>query len=575
MGEYPDDEALSRYVAASAAVLGGTVTAKTTVVHGAFASEAERVCFEALRKGLRDVDVLMHGVRFHDHEHGDVEIDLLVLMPDAGFMVIEVKGGHVQYADGGWTTTNAEGSFPIHPTDQARRGLYSLKRYVERQPTWSRGRLRGDWMLAFPDTPVAVDRDMGPEARRETILARGELGDAAGRVYDLLMKPTDTPLPGAGWVEAVVGILQGAADEPATIQARVAQRIDHVDQLTAQQAAILTVLRSNQRLDITGSAGTGKTWLAIEQARRWAREGFRVAFITYTRGVSTMVGKALDGVPEDERPAFLGTFHRLGWQWGVRPNAEQARDPAFWESDGPRTMEKAAASLAAVDRFDAFIVDEAQDFADAWWPAILAAERLPGEARLAIFRDDAQEVFTGRRGRPELPMTSVMLDENLRNARQVVAAFQPLIDAPVTVKAGDGFATELVLTDAASVIGAADDAVAALVEERGWLPEHVALLTTKHRHPVHEERANEGKDSYWADLWSTDDVFYSTVAGFKGLERPVVVLAVDGFHEGLDPRNVLYTGMSRARDLLVVVGDEPRLSDVLGARHLRKLAGRR
>jgi hypothetical protein len=30
-------------------------------------------------------------------------------------------------------------------------------------------------------------------------------------------------------------------------------------------------------------------------------------------------------------------------------------------------------------------------------------------------------------------------------------------------------------------------------------------------------------------LWKQDDVFYSTVAGFKGLERSAVVLAIDGF----------------------------------------------
>ncbi len=32
-----------------------------------------------------------------------------------------------------------------------------------------------------------------------------------------------------------------------------------------------------------------------------------------------------------------------------------------------------------------------------------------------------------------------------------------------------------------------------------------------------------------------------------------VVLAVDGFHDGVDPKDVLYVGMSRARDKLIVV----------------------
>ena len=45
------------------------------------------------------------------------------------------------------------------------------------------------------------------------------------------------------------------------------------------------------------------------------------------------------------------------------------------------------------------------------------------------------------------------------------------------------------------------------------------------------------------------------MGGFKGLERPVVVLAIDGFHEDSDQDDVLYVGMSRARDKLVVVAN--------------------
>ena len=96
------------------------------------------------------------------------------------------------------------------------------------------------------------------------------------------------------------------------------------------------------------------------------------------------------------------------------------------------------------------------------------------------------------------------------------------------------------------------------------------LLTTAHRHPVHAELGGD-KSRHWNELWATDDVFYSTVAGFKGLERPVVVLAVDGFHEGADPRSVLYTGMSRARDLLILVGPSAVLSHYLPAKTMRRI----
>ncbi|MEJ7744537.1 MAG: hypothetical protein WKF73_19580 [Nocardioidaceae bacterium] len=40
-------------------------------------------------------------------------------------------------------------------------------------------------------------------------------------------------------------------------------------------------------------------------------------------------------------------------------------------------------------------------------------------------------------------------------------------------------------------------------------------------------RQDESQDAYWASFWDDDQVFYGHVLGFKGLERRVVVLAVN------------------------------------------------
>ena len=148
--------------------------------------------------------------------------------------------------------------------------------------------------------------------------------------------------------------------------------------------------------------------------------------------------------------------------------------------------------------------------------------------------------------------------------------FRPLVTADITAKGGSAFPVEYVNCAPGDVLDAADDVVADLIENRGWLPEHVVLLTTQRRHPVHVELGDD-KTAYWKELWDRDMVFYSTVAGFKGLERPVVVLAVDGFHATVDPRSVMYTGMSRARDLLIIVGPSGVLTPVLGDKTMRRL----
>ena len=53
--------------------------------------------------------------------------------------------------------------------------------------------------------------------------------------------------------------------------------------LAARQCAILDALARNQRMIIEGSAGTGKTLLAVECARRHAAQGRRVLFVCFNR----------------------------------------------------------------------------------------------------------------------------------------------------------------------------------------------------------------------------------------------------------------------------------------------------
>ncbi|MDA3021867.1 MAG: nuclease-related domain-containing protein [Actinomycetota bacterium] len=184
-----------------------------------FADESESLVWGALKRKLRDGDVLLHGVRFTDIEHGEVEIDLLVLMPDRGALAIEVKGGAVSYRQGGWKQTDARGSRVIDPARQGRNGVYALRRYVERQPTWSRGHLRAAWMIALPYTNVTGD--MGPEGRRDLLIGEQDLEEIAGLVYDRLGQiDLQTPVPAAGWVEVAVGLLRGVVDEPVVWRAR-------------------------------------------------------------------------------------------------------------------------------------------------------------------------------------------------------------------------------------------------------------------------------------------------------------------------------------------------------------------
>jgi len=138
------------------------------------------------------------------------------------------------------------------------------------------------------------------------------------------------------------------------------------------------------------------------------------------------------------------------------------------------------------------------------------------------------------------------------------------------IRGGSGVPVRFLPCAAEDAVGVADDAADSLLDE-GWPPESLALLTTYSRHPVQVERQAAGQNAYWATYWDDDDLFYGHVLGFKGLERPAVVLAVNGFRSAERAREMLYVGLSRARDLLVVCGDLELIRRVGGEAVARRL----
>jgi hypothetical protein len=184
----------------------------------AFQTHSERQVWEALRASLREGEVLIHGLRFSDGQGGDVEIDLMLLSPERGVAVIEVKGGHVAYQDGQWTTRNGSGGVRrIHPTDQARRAKHALRRYLDRQPEWGLGLIRSQWFLAMPHTQV--EGDMGPDGRREQLIGEGDL-PRAREIIDsgLQTVPREATVPPVPWVDQAVGLLMHAPEASVSSQ---------------------------------------------------------------------------------------------------------------------------------------------------------------------------------------------------------------------------------------------------------------------------------------------------------------------------------------------------------------------
>ncbi|MGY1669445.1 NERD domain-containing protein [Geodermatophilus sp. SYSU D00710] len=542
------------------------MTARVFPVEPVFESHAEREFAEALRDQLPDDAVMVCGQRFSDRRE-DREADVIVAWPGFGIAVIEVKGGSVSLQGAEWRQSSNGVDRRIHPVDQAVRCKYLLREYLRQDRRWRAGDPRMVHLVALPAT-VVPDGFAAPDAPRWMVIDRTDLAEAAARVASALRRcETDIEPPTAEDVEVFVDCLAGVGIPQQDLLAQLHEREAECDLLTRDQARVLDLLEGNRRVEIRGGAGSGKTWLALEKARRLAVAGERVAVMCYSRGLAEFLRRRVATWRPRERPAYVGTFHGLGIDWGVPAGTDD--DSGYWEHRLPEQMVSLAGALPEEERFDAVVIDEAQDFAESWWPAVVAALRSPEEGQLYVFADEGQRVFA-RQGRPTVALTPINLNENLRNTKQIAGTFSSLTPTQMRNRGGNGVPVRFVPCASEDAVGAADDAADALLEE-GWPHEAVALLTTFHRHPVQVERQRDGQDAYWKTFWEGDDLFYGHVLGFKGLERPAVVLAVNGFRDEARAREMLYVGLSRARDLLVVCGDLEFIRRVGGEAVVRRL----
>ena len=131
------------------------------------------------------------------------------------------------------------------------------------------------------------------------------------------------------------------------VVARALANEDAADALTEHQAVILDAIRLLTLVEVRGGAGSGKTFLAMEQARRLAQRGQRVALVCYSHGLASYLERVAATWPRRQQPAYVGEFHALGVKWDAPEGPDESvrndETVQFWEHDLPLQMADFAA----------------------------------------------------------------------------------------------------------------------------------------------------------------------------------------------------------------------------------------
>ncbi|MBO0706721.1 MAG: NERD domain-containing protein [Candidatus Dormibacteraeota bacterium] len=522
---------------------------------------AERQVFDALARALPDAyDVIHHvpWVRRRTRGGGeDGETDFVLVHPTRGVLVLEVKGGLVNYdaASGLWTTRRTKADPPQSrrdPFQQVTDSTYHLRNWLRELPGWRRewgpfghavlfphGLLRGGPLPQLDPRIVLNGPDMLDDAtlRRRIegafdFWADGSRLDAAGanRVVSALAHDLEVRQP--------LGFAVSLSDR-------------EILRLSDRQYDVLRTLAGNRRVAVAGPAGSGKTLIAAEKAKRLASDGFQTLLACFNRPLADYLRGSLAGTGRLDVLSFHQLCRKLAGEARLRlpPEPWSERD---WERM-PGLLEPAA--VAVGPRYDAMVVDEAQDFHDDWWLPLLTLLREPDAGVLYVFYDSNQAIYGTPGGLPE-GLMSIPLWENWRNTKPVFDAVMRYYQGEaVECRGPEGPAVEWHRVEARDLKRELARVLHRLVREGGIGAREVVVLT-----PLALDRSSVRGRCGAFNLTPTpsgrDDVPLSTIHRFKGLDRKAVVVCEVSGRDGAAFRQLMYVACSRARSLLVVLESE-------------------
>lgn len=550
----------------------------------------EKELFNKLRDDPNTVGwVVLHSLDVKKHKTKiEGELDMVVIVPGQGVLCLEVKGCNVSRLEGKWIypyETSFEGPFK-----QVSKSMHSLRSYLtsrdctlsgllffsaavftridfdEKSPEWH------PWQFInrhlFLRQPISVSISNIMQRAHEHI---------ASRVGSNSWYNNIDSRPHEGQVKNMVSLLRDNFEYAVSPRSDLESLEQIICQFTEEQFHALDLLEFNDRLVFKGPAGTGKTFLAMEAAKRALANGMRVLFVCYNNLLGDWLQDKTSGYSEYKSAFECRTFHSLLLQIaGEKPPIGAGSD--YWKKSLPlKATDRLLDNLIPWASFDMIVVDEAQDLLEEEYLDVFDLLLKGGLAggKWALFGDfERQAIYSEEGGVGVLQSIEALsgrapihstypLRINCRNAEPIAETLA------ITSGLVPGY--KRVLHDIAGsevdplFYFTIDDQQKQLVFairslRETFKPGEIIVLSMRNDENACAGVTNCGEASLrLAPIRRIEDaqtIPFASIHAFKGLEAPAVIITDIESLNDEKSRALLYVGMSRARIRLYMLMHE-------------------
>ena len=536
---------------------------------------AEREVYDALEK-LGDGYVVFHSVQWikrnNKWKSTWKENDFLILHRKLGALVLEVKGGDISYQDGSFKQVNQltnEVSILSEqkrndPLSQAIDGIYHYRRAMSQISYDLDSRFPIEAAVWFPSCEIKEKIKSFPLAYREAsgaVLGYESFAKGSKAIYDIFefYRSKEKVDINEEEFEKIVNMIAADFELITAPGAKKGALEKAFLKLTNEQTGLLDYISEQRNATIQGVAGTGKTLIAKEAARRFGAEGRKVLFLCFNR--------MLFGFLTHMYPYENVTYYNI--HTFITKYATELRDLS--------TPKLRAQALMAIDwdklGFDDVIIDEGQDFDNDEIIYFKDYCELV-EGRFFVFYDKNQLLTTD-----EVPKwirdseCKLVLTKNCRNTYEIALTSYNIIDVELNQK------ITMVNGDKTSISFVKGDPLMKLSrlikyytdDQNDYSYGDIVILSLKKE----EDSILNGVHKIMGIPLSREpnnsSILFTTAIKYKGLEsRVVIIIDIDEEAFGNEEKKrVFYVACSRAtqRLSLFVNADEDgvkKIADAIG-----------
>ena len=344
-------------------------------IHSSVKSAAERRLFRMIQETPHsEAWVCLHSLSLANHEYKRrLEIDFCLLTP-GGVYVFEVKGGRIRRQRGKCTLMDRFGneySKNESPFEQASSAMFALEREVKQR--FKEGNIPNTafgYGVLFPDIEFnEIDADAAPQQIFDLRDRRTPFSNYVRRLIRYTKSSYTKPTSNLALsdIQQLIAFLRGDFDLVPLAGNVLDDPRSQLAALTEEQMTVLDAVHDNDRILVDGLAGSGKTLLARDAARRDARQGNQVASFCDNRKLARIVQSRL----EDEGFENSITVRTVHNQLHDLVENSSLRDEFIQMKSEVEANElfnelyPEYAALAAMELssspYDVLVVDEAQD----------------------------------------------------------------------------------------------------------------------------------------------------------------------------------------------------------------------